>query len=111
MTNLMQIKEVVINVPDENEYPTEEELQQILDWDWNDAIGLVRFIESIWWNADVGAKITGKRVINLELHTGGWSGNEDVIRVLRENMFWNLYWQKSIRGGHYYFKFKIKGSD
>jgi hypothetical protein len=40
----------------------------------------------------------------LELHTGGWSGNEEIISVLQNSMFWVMYWQKSERGGHYYFE-------
>ena len=46
----------------------------------------------------------------LELHTYGWSGNEEMIEALMKNMmFFSLYWEKSTRGGHYYFKLrKIK---
>ena len=37
--------------------------------------------------------------------TGGWSGHEDVISALRDNlMFWMLSWVSSTRGGHYVFE-------
>jgi len=41
---------------------------------------------------------------SLELSTGGWSHNEDIIEDLQKyNFFWFIYWQKSERGGHYCF--------
>lgn len=92
-------------MPDEKGYPTDEELQRVLEWDCNDPMKLIFFLEDIWWNAYPLIKLKGKRVIHVELHTGGWSGNEDIIKVLRETMFWLMYWQQTKRGGHYYFKF------
>lgn len=92
-------------------YPTKDELKQIKRWGYKDPKGLLEFIEDLWWQPDWGFKLTGKRVLKLELHTGGWSGNESIIRALRENMFWMLYWQRSDRGGHYYFRItKLKKS-
>jgi hypothetical protein len=29
--------------------------------------------------------------------------HEDIIDVLSETAFWQMYWQKSERGGHHYF--------
>lgn len=44
-------------------------------------------------------------VINLELHTGGWSGNEVIISALLQNrMFITMWYKKWERGGHYYFE-------
>jgi len=87
-----------------NEYPTQEELDKIKNWDAiGDPLGLIDFIESIWWTPSFGFKYSGKRTKKLELHTGGWSGNEDIIGVLNETMFWACFWEKSFRGGHYYF--------
>lgn len=39
----------------------------------------------------------------LELITGGWSENENLINLLRNTGFWILWWQESRRGGYYKF--------
>ena len=41
--------------------------------------------------------------------TGGWSENEEVLNqlLLKHEIFWNLYWQKSKKGGYYEFARKI----
>jgi len=87
------------------EYPTEEELEKIRQWDAvKDPMGLINFIKGLW-NYPEYFVVKGKRVITLKLSTGGWSGNEDIIEALRRNqMFFLLYWQSSVRGGHYYFR-------
>jgi len=96
-----------------DEYPTTSELKQIKDWDINDFINLLSFIEDLWWSPDWGFKmewgkdrLNNKRpVILLELHTGGWSGNEDIIYSLLENrMFKSLWYTQWNRGGHYRFE-------
>ena len=88
-----------------DKYPTEEELKSIKEWDVvTNPFGLIDFIKGLWRYPDYFI-VKGKQVINLELHTVGWSGNEDIIRALQENkFFFLLYWQKSTRGGHYYFR-------
>lgn len=100
-------------MPDQGGYPTKSELKSIFEF----ANKLERLekhlpefieeLESIWWQPDWGFKLDGE---SLELHTGGWSGNEDIIEKLEGSVFWLLYWQKSERGGHYYFKMlSLKG--
>ena len=89
---------------DKDGYPTENALNEIRKWDaFKDVWGLIDYLEDIWKYPNYF-----KREDNLlELHTGGWSGNESVIGALEANkFFWLLYWQKSERGGHYYFKIK-----
>jgi len=84
-------------------YPTEEELQKLKDLahDYYKVEETVAYIKELWHYADWG--FTRKENC-LELHTAGWSGNEEVIEVLGETLFWALYWRKSTRGGHYYFE-------
>jgi len=95
------------------EYPTEEELKTIREWDMVGiaALDMLRFldyIKDLWWMPDWGFHLKGKRVLRLELHTGGWSGNEDIIEALQSNfMFWAMYWQQSRRGGHYKFRMEL----
>jgi hypothetical protein len=72
---------------------------------------LIEYLQEIWHWDDY---VVWKDNI-LELHTGGWSGNEEIVQVLEETFFWYFYWQKSERGGHYYFevpeRFLIKEGD
>jgi hypothetical protein len=86
------------------EYPDSKELELIEKWDAiKDPFGLVKFIESICWCNAV--RIKGKRIWYVEFHTWGWSGNEDILYSLKKNMmFFAIYWLKSERGGHHYFR-------
>jgi hypothetical protein len=89
----------------DEEYPTEEQLKTIREWDIikQGVTPLVQYVMDIWhW--DDYCSLEGKK---LELHTGGWSGNEEIIDALLVNeMFWMLCWRNTERGGHY--KFQIK---
>ena len=83
------------------EYPTKQELRTIRDWPLTDPAGIVEYVESIW-NHDYG--LFRLKNLKLELHTGGWSGNEEIIDAIqRHPTFWMYFWQKTERGGHYYF--------
>ena len=68
---------------------------------------ILAILQDNWAFGESGFKLKGSK---LELHTIGWSGNEAMIMALMKNsMFFPLYWMKSTRGGHYYFKLrKIK---
>ena len=94
-----------------NKYLTEEELDKIKCWDVNTkerVFELLDYIEDLWQYSDSGFKRRGKNVIGLQLHTGGWSGNESIIDALRDNtLFWSSYWISAHREGHYYFKIKL----
>ena len=93
-------------------YPSNLELDTIKKWDTiseSGTLGLIDFIGGIWEYGDMGFVRKGKRVIKLELHTLGWSGNEDIIDALRHNfIFWSLNWDMHRRGGHYYFTIRLK---
>lgn len=94
---------------DDSNYPEEESLEQIKNWDilTQGLDGLFNLIaENTNWS-DRQIWKSGKKVIRYEYHTGGWSGNEDVIYALLHNfLFWSMFWEKSTRGGHYYFTIK-----
>lgn len=95
----------------EDGYPTEEELEIIKNWDLTkkSVTELLDFVYQIWWTPDWGYRLTGKHILKLELHTGGWSGNELIIRSLKENLFfWPMYYTQHRAGGHYYFKMNLK---
>lgn len=83
-------------------YPTEEQLEYIKNFDLvkQGYFNLLDYIYNIWSYPDY--YILGENA--LELHTGGWSGNEDIVYALQENtLFWAMAWMKSERGGHYTF--------
>jgi len=46
-----------------------------------------------------------KRGNKLTLITGGWSGHEELIYILKDSMFGLMYWNSSYRGGKHIFKF------
>lgn len=39
----------------------------------------------------------------IEIHTGGWSDNEALINEFKETVFWFMFHQIEVSGGHYYF--------
>lgn len=111
--------------PNKDGYPTPTELRRFRSWRMKaippgtplpDVVELVDHIKRIWWKSDLGFKLrkgfshypNPRGVVKLELHTGGWSGNEGIIAELEHTLFWTLYWVKSIRGGHYWFEIPQK---
>ena len=94
---------------DKDNYPDKKSLKEIEKWDIIEqgVQGLLDLVEENTNVPDWSFSITGKKVLHFEYHTGGWSGNEDVISALERNpLFFALYWKKSVRGGNYYFKIK-----
>ena len=91
------------------DYPTDEELQKIREWpisdaDRTDIRSLLEYVKTVgnYWPDGYGWKQDGNRYL---IATGGWSGNEEIIAALQENMmFWLMCWQCSRRGGHYEFE-------
>lgn len=81
------------------EYPDDEDLDRIRKWPAHDYRGLAEYVGSIWHWPDFW-EIRGNRI---SAHTGGWSGNEEIMGVLGETAFWWMCWRMSLRGGHYKF--------
>jgi hypothetical protein len=85
------------------EYPTDEELERIKNWPMADPMGWLDYCASIWhWGKDYAYREGDI----YYFHTGGWSGNEDIIGAMRETqngILWMLMWSQSNRGGHYIF--------
>lgn len=92
---------------DQYGYPTDETLDKIRTWDArnpNSLNSLFAFIEECWSYPEYWE--TSNRGFRREytVSTGGWSGNEDLIEALKENMVaWAFSWDQSRRGGHYIF--------
>lgn len=100
---------------DDDGYPTENALEAIEKWHWDDARGWFKFIEDIWYFHDWGWREEdephswdkNKIVHRYYISTAGWSGNESIIRAMQNNsMMWHLNWVQSQRGGHYIFELK-----
>jgi len=90
-------------------YPTRAELRKIKNWKMKDGwIELAKYIQSIWHWGDEYAYFVNEEDHNFELHTGGWSGNEEMVDALKKSsgFFWMFCWVESRRGGHY--KFMVK---
>lgn len=91
-------------------YPTDETLKVIREWDYNDFAGFVQYLSEAWRYPEyfrVEVETDGDSALIINASTGGWSGNEDIIGALRDNvMFWALCWEQSRRGGHYIFRVK-----
>jgi len=97
---------------DKDGYPTKYELNKITTWDFlkKPITEFLEYIRQRWNWADIGYfDLSGKRILKLQLHTGGWSGNESIISAMRDNwIFWMMCWQKSERGGHYWFRIDLR---
>lgn len=70
---------------------SDKDALNMLEEDWNFTYGDIDHDVDDW---------------TMVLHTGGWSENEEAIDNFSKTMYWTLYWYKSERGGHYYFKEK-----
>jgi len=100
---------------DEDGYPTDEALEAIEIWHWDDAKGWFEFINSIWhlksWGWSEGEAEhdyrKDEKVYQYHISTAGWSGNESIIHAMQKNdWMWHMNWVQSRRGGHYIFELK-----
>ncbi len=86
---------------DRHGYPTDETCDKIQNWNIHDPVGLFEFLRAAWH--DNGC-IREPEANVIELVTGGWGGNEQLIGALKSNVAWSLCWEMSQRGGLYRFK-------
>lgn len=96
---------------DNEGYPEQQELDKIRAWDYKDVFAMLDYIAERWnygdwlfkreWKYD---DLYKRHELHLELHTGGWSGNEDIINAILENLWFKILWYAEwSRGGHYKF--------
>ena len=84
-------------------YPSEEELLRIRTWPAAEGHELMDYVRERWGYADAGywARSETPESVTYRLSTAGWSGNEDLVVALQENLlFWSMYWQSSRRNEH-----------
>lgn len=100
---------------DNEGYPTDEWLEFLRKYNPGSNEEALKFVKEVlpdgwyyWvWGVKLRRKYRGRRI--LELHTGGWSGNEDVINAMLSNMYLTgiyMQYMKWYRGGHYYFEIR-----
>jgi hypothetical protein len=102
------------NFLSEDGYPSDEELESIRNWPIHtgrDLTAVLSYIGARWnWGDSMWVKLGRRRREwpggplhrRYEIHTGGWSGNEDLIYALRENtVAWMMTWKQTSVGGHY----------
>ena len=84
-------------------YPEDEELAEVKELGFDFKAGCDRMgelLEATGYCRGYGYPTDG----SFELHTGGWSGCEELIAAAMESMWWLRYWYQTTRGGHYLFK-------
>lgn len=106
---------------DADGYPTDETLGLIENWSPLDVRGLLAFIAEAWKYSDRAphridylARITPHTgALNEDGYelwyatTGGWSGNEELIRAFQRNLTaWSLSWKASVSGGAHYWRIR-----
>jgi hypothetical protein len=92
-----------------HDYPTNEELKKIREWDcstYDKSVALADYVCKLWYWGHPFSTLTGKKVKTLRLATGGWSGNESIISALDRNFLFNRFWIMSKRGGLHIYKIK-----
>ena len=96
---------------DNKGYPEEHELEKIRSWDYKDVFEMIEYIAERWNYGDYGFKreweyncLFNRYELHLWLHTCGWSGNEEIIEAILDNVwFKGLWYAEWRRGGHYKF--------
>jgi len=89
-----------------SDYPELEDLEIIKHWEFTRDHGFAEFMETVrltgnYWPEGFCWKQRGR---TYWISTGGWSGNEEILSVMMENLvFWSVCWDAQKRGGHYKF--------
>lgn len=87
-------------------YPDEAELARVRNWplteNWRP---LIDFVRARWALTDAPEPEVIDGATFYAFHTGGWSGNEDLIGALHSNpAFWLVCWERSHKGGKHVFR-------
>ena len=90
---------------DGNDYPTDMTLKSIREWGRGDG-SWKNLMEEISFLFDAHGRCEySEEDKTWKISTGGWSGCEDVIDALSENIvFWMFCWKSSRVGGHFEFE-------
>jgi hypothetical protein len=102
---------------DADGYPTEDTLEAITRWPYQDVNGCLDFCRQAWHWPDFTSDVLTPceaAVVRADpderfarFATGGWSGNEDIIRALKANKpVWMFTWRFSAAGGLFIFRYR-----
>lgn len=100
------------NLFDVDIYPSDYCLDLIKDWHWTDQKAWFEFIRDVWdlsggWSEQEVHEHPQKPTCRYTISTGGWSGNESIIKAMEmAPMLWYLTWVQSNRGGLYIFELR-----
>ncbi len=98
-------------------YPTEQYLDFIEQYEPDESLPIEVLVSQViregWYMSDWGFKLHRKRngKQKLELHTGGWSGNEEIISAIKNNIMLSNFHMKYVMwrvGGHHYFEINYR---
>lgn len=102
---------------DADGYPTDDTLEAIEKWSYQDLAGCLDFCRAAWhWGEDWANENVSpaeREVLMADegdrfarFATGGWSGNESIMSALKGNhMIRALAWRFSSRGGLHIFQY------
>ncbi len=96
---------------DDDGYPTEETLESIATAKPSsprEALDMMMSVLKSVWQWDYFDLKENRRYRRLKIATGGWSGNEDIVRAFRRNFHFDYYWVSSARGGLHEYDFPIE---
>ena len=86
---------------DSDGYPTTATLRRIRKWPMEYPKELLEYVRELWHWPNYARK-RGNRYTFI---TGGWSGNEDLISAMGQNLlFWSFAWRSSESGGRHVFE-------
>lgn len=104
MWELIQFNNSILDVLDEDGYPTEHALKIVEHWPYEMPHAFFEWLKPVWaFSTHEG--FYNRDGLTYYISTAGWSGNEAIIEAMKKNsMFWDLNWYSSQRGGHYVFR-------
>jgi len=86
-----------------NQYPEKEDFEALkkIDTFLDGAETILDLFEQTGFGSGHITKFRGRA--RLYLHTGGWSGCEEMLDYINK-IWWLVHWVKQERGGHYVFE-------
>lgn len=101
---------------DSGDYPSDETLGAIRNWPAMRVNDLFEFVMAAWhWSdcASMELRPFEREMVHAEegekflrLATGGWSGNEEIVCALNDNVWARHQWRLSASGGLHIYEFK-----